>query len=289
MRRSTLAALILGGGTLLSLPFRRDIQPDDGPDSQAASDGLDERSIEMLVQEITKDVQTPVVYHRQADAEPSDPFSTIRSPLTYEDLAVPLEDDPYYAQRFNAAADVAQRQREQQKSQRIAELERAFAATRFQDARFAPAGRPMAESTFSVATSGSQQTGSHAPPDAFPSSTPDSGASDGQTFGSMFGATVANDQQPPGPEGAQPAPSSDPPRTPRATLARTRSESVPSGSAFPSQPETGGPGLPARPEASRTGGEPTRERSILDPLPAADLSVDATAGERPRQWIVQPD
>lgn len=136
MRRLTLGALILGGGTLLSLPFRRPDVPDpasirDGVD-QKKVDVLDDHSLEMLVREVTQDVQVPSVYHPHTDYAPAaSSLQTRTQPLTYEDLAVPVDRDPIHEKNFNASADVVAHNAAQ--ARRIAGLERAFAEAEFVD------------------------------------------------------------------------------------------------------------------------------------------------------------
>lgn len=138
VRRLTLGALILGGGTLLSLPFRRPALPDPTPANgrldRNQSVLLDDQSIEMLVREVTQDVEVPTVYHPHTDFAPAtNPSGERVLPLSYEDLAIPVDRDPFYESRFNATSAVASRGAEADSSQRIAELERKFDSTRFAD------------------------------------------------------------------------------------------------------------------------------------------------------------
>lgn len=138
VRRLTLGALILGGGTLMALPFRRPAVPDppavDSPHNQSRSALFDDESLELLVQEVTADVKVPVVYHPHTDYTPaSPPMQTRRLPLSYEDLAVPVDRDPIYESRFNATASVASNAPPGNQSRRIVELERKFAKTTFTD------------------------------------------------------------------------------------------------------------------------------------------------------------
>jgi hypothetical protein len=130
VRRLTLGALILGGGTLLSLPFRRPTLPDpssvnEGGDANV-TEFFDDESLALLVQEVTDDAQVPLAFQPQTDFSPPQPPPSQRLvPLTYEDLAVPVGRDLYYEDRFNASANVVAQNA--QAANRIAELERAFA------------------------------------------------------------------------------------------------------------------------------------------------------------------
>ncbi|MCO8123840.1 hypothetical protein NHH03_18995 [Stieleria sp. TO1_6] len=138
MRPLTLGALILGGGTLLALPFRRPANPDASDGNRAGAvvetDFRNNDSLEMLVREVTEDVKAPVVYHPHTDYSPAEKFpATRRMPLTYEDLAVPVDRDPFYEKRFSATADVAARDSAQQQPEQIAALARAFAEAEFVD------------------------------------------------------------------------------------------------------------------------------------------------------------
>ncbi|WP_372896904.1 hypothetical protein [Stieleria sp.] len=138
MRRTSLGILILGGGILFSLPFRKPTLPDasaieDGT-KQSKSDPFDDASIEMLVREVTEDVQVPVVYDPRTDYSPPVQSTPPRQlPLTYQDLAVPVDRDPFYENRFNATAAVADRATSPDEAQRLAELERVFAQTQYVD------------------------------------------------------------------------------------------------------------------------------------------------------------
>lgn len=138
MRRTSLGILILGGGILFSLPFRKPTLPDasaiDDVAKQTKSDPFDDASIEMLVREVTEDVQVPVVYDPRTDYSPPARSTQPRQlPLTYQDLAVPVDRDPFYENRFNATAAVADQSTSPEETQRLAELERVFAETRYVD------------------------------------------------------------------------------------------------------------------------------------------------------------
>ncbi|QDV43196.1 hypothetical protein Enr13x_30510 [Stieleria neptunia] len=138
MRRTSLGILILGGGILFSLPFRKPTLPDasavdEGAD-QRTSDRFDDASIEMLVREVTEDVQVPVVYDPRTDYSPPATSTPPRQlPLTYQDLAVPVDRDPFYETHFNATTAVASQSTSPDEAQRLAELERVFAATQYVD------------------------------------------------------------------------------------------------------------------------------------------------------------
>lgn len=149
MRRLTLGVLILGGGTLLALPFRRPSVPDPiGVDSnrqRSQSDLMDDASLEMLVREVTQDVNVPVLYDPHTDYTPKRSVSEARHlPLTYEDLAVPVDRDPVYEAKFNASAEVASRSENQEQTRRIAELEKTFAKKQFVDQSLAGLANGMA-------------------------------------------------------------------------------------------------------------------------------------------------
>jgi hypothetical protein len=141
VRRFTLGILILGGGSLLALPFRRAVDPQSlAPDSASnrpSGEAFDDHSLQMLVQEVTEEVEVPVVYQPETDYRPAPSLSEgIRAPLTYDDLAVPLDPDPLYQDRFNASQSVvAERLRSGQSSggvdQRIDTLREKFAGKEF--------------------------------------------------------------------------------------------------------------------------------------------------------------
>ncbi|MCA9140636.1 MAG: hypothetical protein KDB00_27880 [Planctomycetales bacterium] len=138
MRRLTLGALIIGGGTLLALPFRRPVVPDpspvDGRNGHSQSTYLDDQSLDLLVQEVTADVKVPVVFHPHTDYVPAANVTANRQlPLSYEDLAVPVDRDPIYENRFNATASAASKSGNAEQSRRIAQLEQVFANTKFVD------------------------------------------------------------------------------------------------------------------------------------------------------------
>jgi hypothetical protein len=99
---------------------------------QKKVDVMDDHSLEMLVREVTQDVQVPTVYHPHTDyAPPASSLPSRTTPLTYEDLAVPVDRDPIYEKNFNASADVVEHNAAQ--ARRIAGLERAFAEAEFAD------------------------------------------------------------------------------------------------------------------------------------------------------------
>lgn len=153
MRRSTLGVLILGGGALLALPFRRTEIPDTSVINDeigaVKSDPFDDESIRMLVREVTQDVEVPVVYDAHTDYLPPETTQPTRQlPLTYEDLAVPVDRDPFYENRFNAMVGIAKPHTEIDQSRRLAELERVFEQTEYVDqsiAGFAPGSIPPRE------------------------------------------------------------------------------------------------------------------------------------------------
>ncbi|WP_182864967.1 hypothetical protein [Stieleria mannarensis] len=172
MRRFSLGILILGGGLLFSLPFRKSKLPDpstaqDGL-NQTKSNSFDDASIEMLVREVTEDVQVPVVYDPQTDYCPPAPSQHKRQlPLTYQDLAVPVDRDPFYESHFNATASVASgnhdlANHDADQTQRLAELERLFAETQYVDQSIAAvhsfAGQPDQNPPPVIAPDGKQWT-----------------------------------------------------------------------------------------------------------------------------------
>jgi len=266
VRRSTFAALIIGGGTLLALPFRR--EPAVGPDHghRVADQAIDETSLEMLVREVTQDVQAPVVFQPQTDYVNREPASRPERPLTYEDLAVPLDDDPLYAERFNAAVGVANRSAASQKTRRIADLERAFATARFENS---------------------------SPPSQQGSSQRDPAQATTEPIDQSVGSAI----EPPANRLLRPRP--------QATLTRTRDRSGPSMTGKQSinaeserwaqethrtesvvEPSRGPDVVPSMDRRAPTA-DP--QHSVLETLPADQLPVNPADGGRERHWIRQPD
>ncbi|OYP35156.1 hypothetical protein [Rhodopirellula sp. MGV] len=92
----------------MALPFRRTDSPDPGPtppNRYGSPSTLDDRAIELLVQEVTAEVDVPTLYEPQHEMMQADPAVAINSlPLRYEETAVPLDPDPYYQERFSAAS-----------------------------------------------------------------------------------------------------------------------------------------------------------------------------------------
>lgn len=114
MRRLTLGVCILALGTLLALPFRRPVgdlpDPTDGEQANGRHQILDDQSLQLLVEEVTRDVEIPTAFDPQTDySQPKPATPVVSLPLTYEDIAVPVQGDPLYEQRFNATAEVASR------------------------------------------------------------------------------------------------------------------------------------------------------------------------------------
>ncbi|QEF99585.1 hypothetical protein Mal15_36510 [Stieleria maiorica] len=167
MRRISLGILILGGGILFSLPFRKSKLPDPSTVQEGLKGtrptSFDDASIEMLVREVTEEVHVPVVYDPQTDyCPPAQPQQTRQLPLTYQDLAVPVDRDPFYESHFNATADVAAGNHDADESQRLAELERLFAETKYVDQSIAAAhhhaGQPDQSPPPVIAPDGKQWT-----------------------------------------------------------------------------------------------------------------------------------
>ncbi|TWT98512.1 hypothetical protein [Stieleria varia] len=111
LRKLSLGALIIGVGFAASLPFRRPEPTKDASLEASPTDELSDRSpltrtsLEMLVEEVTEDVKAPVLYAPEARwPNPQYVKREIQMPLTYEDLAVPIDRGPEYAKRFNAIA-----------------------------------------------------------------------------------------------------------------------------------------------------------------------------------------
>lgn len=112
MRRLTLGVCILAVGTLLALPFRRPVgdapAPSESLSPSTRQQLLDDRSLQLLVEEVTRDVEIPAAYDPQTDYAPPRPGGQpMPLPLTYEDTAVPVLEDPLYRQRFNATVAIA--------------------------------------------------------------------------------------------------------------------------------------------------------------------------------------
>ncbi|MEO1618488.1 MAG: hypothetical protein AAFV88_21730 [Planctomycetota bacterium] len=112
MRRFSIIATVLVGGALFSLPFRRPVQIDTADEPEpATSRGLDNASIEMLVREVTQDVEAPLFFDpgasQQAIPFAAQPPADSNLPLTYEETAVPVPADPIYEKRFNATMPIA--------------------------------------------------------------------------------------------------------------------------------------------------------------------------------------
>lgn len=97
-----------------------------------------------MVLEVTENVQAPVLFEAReetpshGDREPSFP-----QPLTYQDLAVPLESDSVFESKFNATTEVVSAQRKRE-SERLAQLEQRFAEKSFSSSAHPPAASPQA-------------------------------------------------------------------------------------------------------------------------------------------------
>lgn len=127
MHRITVGLMILGFGTLIALPFRK--SPSPSQDAPGADEPL--ANLDLMVLEVTENVQTPTLF--EAQPEPRAPHSAetqTPQPLTYQDLAVPLEADPLFESKFNATSEVVSQTR-QRESDRLAQLERVFAEKQF--------------------------------------------------------------------------------------------------------------------------------------------------------------
>ena len=127
VRRASLVAVLVGGGALFSLPFRRAAVPKPVPPDQGQQELLSDQQIELLVRDITQDVRPPTVYDPQTDYLPTpSPRGERTMPLSYHDLAVPVEEDPFYAKRFNATKSVSQRNVQLRTAKEIADVSRRF-------------------------------------------------------------------------------------------------------------------------------------------------------------------
>lgn len=118
MRHIFSGALILGLGLLFALPFRKPSSEsigESGGDSNEhrsnSSRPMDLNEIDLLVREVTDGVEIPVLFQAMTDHSAKPPAKQINTvPLKYEDVAVPVGADPFYAERFNATAKVTGRQ-----------------------------------------------------------------------------------------------------------------------------------------------------------------------------------
>lgn len=109
VRRFTVGIFILGIGTLFALPFRRGADGEQAVDQSSdpgladAGSAMDLNALDLLVQEVADGASIPTVYHPHTDySPPTPPRTTTTVPLTYEDVAVPVAEDPFYKDRFNA-------------------------------------------------------------------------------------------------------------------------------------------------------------------------------------------
>ncbi|WP_149499847.1 hypothetical protein [Roseiconus lacunae] len=273
MRRFTLGAIILLAGGLMALPFRRSGTPDPSPTPPprygAPAEALDDRQIEMLVREVTADVDVPTLYEPQREMVRRDPAVTANTlPLTYADTAIPLDPDPVYQQRFSAVASstvspsmstFAQASSPQvttgddAKATKIADFERRFAGKAFVDDSVAEL---MINPQPAQAIPPSQRRPSSAAP-------------------------LVADQQPV-PSAAAPLVVS--PRSLEMT------PSAPDQPGSRPQPYATLPASAARLTDTVRSGSTVRpsDQSILQSLPAGDSSIDPNAN-RPRHWIEQPE
>ncbi|MEL6109012.1 MAG: hypothetical protein AAFU85_23645 [Planctomycetota bacterium] len=125
MHRFTLGLAILAVGTLIALPFRK--SPESKDDGDRPPTPL--KDLDLMVLEVTENVQAPVLFEaREDERNARQPESGFALPLTYQDLAVPLEGDSVFESKFNATAEVVAAKRE---SDRLAQLEQRFAEKSF--------------------------------------------------------------------------------------------------------------------------------------------------------------
>lgn len=113
MRKLTLGAVIIGGALLASLPFRRFAPVEDASDglleqaSGPTQSELSGTSLEMLVEEVS--AEAPIVFSSESSFQrPAVSPPKPHTPLTYEDLAVPITENPIYQKKFNATVEVNQ-------------------------------------------------------------------------------------------------------------------------------------------------------------------------------------
>ena len=128
MHRITVGLMILAFGTLIALPFRKS----PAPSQETPGDDEPLADLDLMVLEVTENVQTPTLF--EAQPEPRAPLShraESPQPLTYQDLAVPLEADPVFDSKFNATSEVVSQTR-QREADRLAQLERVFAEKQFE-------------------------------------------------------------------------------------------------------------------------------------------------------------
>ncbi|MEM0927419.1 MAG: hypothetical protein AAGJ83_15340 [Planctomycetota bacterium] len=253
VRRFSLIATILIGGALFSLPFRRPL-PVETPAEQPSGKpkGLDEASIEMLVREVTRDVEVPVFFDPSAtqDVIPfAKPNLETQLPLTYEDAAIPLAEDPVYERRFNATVSAPlptePRVRATRSSEELAALERRFDAKPVSKPLIDPARRNLGQ----------------------------------ETLGSLPPKPVVGRAQPRNLVDMGPA-------------TRPSSERITTefGSSFQRQAiETSARREGAARDANRSFGDGRSTSSVLSDLPAPDLSTKPDDASRVKHWIRQPD
>ncbi len=137
MRTLTLGVLIVSGGTLAALPFRKYQAIPDASAAPAQVTGptqsaLDQSDTSVLVtndspakeppNQTTEErfvaLDTAVLVSNLPPWQPNTPSPTPRSsdiPLTYDDLAFPIEPPPPIAQRFNATAAIREQTLEQER------------------------------------------------------------------------------------------------------------------------------------------------------------------------------
>lgn len=227
----------------------------------------------MLVQEVTRDVKIPTVYHPHTDYSPQQQGSSSRSlPLTYEDLAVPVDRDPFYEQRFNASAAVAARNAGGERSDRIAELERRFAE--------APPADPTIAGLYSSTQHRSGQHHSGGPARAIPQA-----AFPGDQKRWIFRDPTQQPSADPSGLAASPSRGDEQP----ASVGLAGAQFASSDSSTRSSGQRGdilGSGVSG---ATATRASAGGERSVLSELPPPNDSAGADGADRPKHWIRQPD
>ncbi|MEO1527862.1 MAG: hypothetical protein AAFX06_20720 [Planctomycetota bacterium] len=129
MHRITLGLLILMFGAVIALPFRKPTKESESDSSNSTEPLAD---LDLMVLEVTENVQAPVLFQAQEDEHrlPSTEPASYPQPLTYEDLAVPLEGDVVFESKFNAVSEVVARKQERE-GDRLSQLERMFAEKGF--------------------------------------------------------------------------------------------------------------------------------------------------------------
>ncbi len=114
LRTLTLGVLVVSGGTLLALPFRRHPATPDASVAPAALSGPSQSALDTTLEPQSR--QTTAIADNTLDSLPVwNPTPVVRQsrqldiPLTYEDLALPIDQPAAIEQRFSATARVQEK------------------------------------------------------------------------------------------------------------------------------------------------------------------------------------